>query len=128
MENLAIENLAVNFASNLGTLALALGLIIIWKRCNRCQSDCHTEWFDCTTPAIQERQVKLYKRAMNEFRRETQRETIKENERLEAHSNGTRDGEDSIELRVDQPGDESDQSQPITPRRKKVRKVRTSSV
>lgn len=71
MENIAIENLALNMAGNIGTLALALGLIVIWKRCQMCQSNCHTSWCDFTTPALIQKKVDLYKRAMAEFQRES---------------------------------------------------------
>ena len=76
MENIAIETIAVNVAGNIGTLALALGLIVMWKRCQMCQSNCHTSWCDFSTPAMIQKKVNLYKRAMAEFQRESIRNDL----------------------------------------------------
>ncbi len=75
MEGLDAHMLAVNFASNCGTLALALGIFVAYKRLTACNSKCHTSFCDIESPAIKEkrtiRKLDLIKRALREFRTES---------------------------------------------------------
>ena len=63
------------FATNLGSFAVALGVYVLWKRLESCNSSCHTSWFTCESLAQRQKKerkkVDLYKRALAEFQRES---------------------------------------------------------
>ena len=67
--------LALNFASNCGSMAVALGIYVVYKRLSACRSHMHTSWCDIESPAIREqktmRKVEVIKRAMREFQTES---------------------------------------------------------
>lgn len=110
-----MEDLALNFASNLGSFVVIVGVMLVYKRCTMCQSNCHTDWCDIRSPAWEQKKIDLYKRAMNEFRKDTLRE-IKDGvsdssskdamellmERLRARPDNVELGENPVELEIRQ--------------------------
>lgn len=65
----------LGFATNLGSFAVALGVWVLWKRAESCNSSCHTSWFTCESLAQRQRKerkkLELYKQALAEFQRES---------------------------------------------------------
>ena len=80
----------LGFATNLGSFAFALGVYVVWKRLESCNSSCHTSWFTCESPAMRERKERrkmdLMKKAMIEF----QRESIKRDATIEISNESPR--------------------------------------
>ena len=107
-----MEDLALNFASNLGSFVVIVGVMLVYKRCTMCQSNCHTDWCDIKSPAWEQKKIELYKKAMTEFRKDTIRE-IKDGssdsspdamelllERLRARTDDMERSKDTVQLEV----------------------------
>lgn len=69
------DQLLLNFGSNLATLALALGVFVVYKRCVKSKCAIHSSIIDCESPEIQEikqrKTMDILKKAMGEFQTET---------------------------------------------------------
>ena len=72
------SELLLNMGGNLVTIAVALGVYVVYKRCVHSKCAVHSSWLDCESDEIQElrfqkRKTEL-KKALEEIRVETQRE------------------------------------------------------
>ena len=63
--------------SNGLTVAVVALIWIVVQRLRNCSSGCQTSWFHCESERVKiEKQVNLFKRALSEFQRESQRDGV----------------------------------------------------
>ena len=73
------SELLLNMGGNIVTLAVALGVYVIYKRCVHSKCAVHSSWIDCDSPEIQEMKFQknktMLKKALEEIKIETQRDS-----------------------------------------------------
>ena len=99
-----MENaLLVNFGSNLATMALAMGVYVVYKRCTASNCAVHSAWIDCDSPALKElktqRQTNILRRAMAEISKET--------------INGSQDRHSLNDIKIIRGHEESEKGKPL---------------
>ena len=78
-----MEDFAMQFGTNLGSMAVGVAIFVIYKRCLACRSHLDTGWLECTSPALEEaknrKTVNVFKSAMREFHKESIKDGYTEN-------------------------------------------------
>ena len=70
----------LNFGGSLASLAIGLGIYVVYMRCVHSRCNIHNSWMDCDSPEVKEikfqKQKTVLKKALQEIRVETARDNI----------------------------------------------------
>ena len=75
------SELLLNMGGNLVTIAIALGVYVIYKRCIHSKCAVHSSWLDCESAEIQEikfqKNKTMLKKALEEIKKGTKKKSTR---------------------------------------------------